>query len=92
MSGKDAVFETKIKEIRQATDIEIDDDFAKLFGMDEISALRDALKTQIEQELGQATRARLKRELLDKLEEVSRLMFRRVCLTKSTINLPGCQC
>ncbi len=70
LSGKDAVFETEIKEIRQATDIEINDDFAKLFGMDEISALRDALKTQIEQELGQATKARLKRELLDKLEEV----------------------
>ena len=70
LSGKDAVFETEIKEIRQATDIEINDDFAKLFGMDEISALRDALKTQIEQELGQATKARLKRELLDKLEDV----------------------
>ena len=42
LSGKDAVFETEIKEIRQATDIEIDDDFAKLFGMDELSALRDA--------------------------------------------------
>ena len=70
LSGKDAIFETEIKEIRQATDIEIDDDFAKLFGMDELSALRDALKTQIEQELGQATKARLKRELLDKLEEL----------------------
>ena len=43
MSGKDAVFETEIKEIRQAVDVEIDDDFAKLFGMDELSALRDAL-------------------------------------------------
>ena len=70
LSGKDAVFETEIKEIRQATDTKIDDDFAKLFGMDELSALRDALKTQIEQELGQATKARLKRELLDKLEEL----------------------
>ena len=70
LSGKAAVFETEVKEIRQATDIKIDDDFAKLFGMEELSALRDALKTQIEQELGQATKARLKRELLDKLEEL----------------------
>ena len=92
MSGKDAVFETEIKEIRQATDIEIDDDFAKLFGMDELSALRDALKTQIEQELGQATKARLKRGCWTSWRNWSRLMFRRVCLTKSTINLPGCQC
>ena len=70
LSGKAAVFETEVKEIRQATDIKIDDDFAKLFGMEELPALRDALKTQIEQELGQATKARLKRELLDKLEEL----------------------
>ena len=47
MSGKDAVFETEIKEIRQATDIEIDDDFAKLFGMDELSALRMLSKLKL---------------------------------------------
>ena len=70
LSGKNAFFETKIKEIRQSTKVKIDDDFAKLFGLEELSALRDALKTQIEQELEQTTKARLKRELLDKLEDV----------------------
>ncbi|MED5227328.1 MAG: trigger factor [Pseudomonadota bacterium] len=70
LSGKNAFFDTKIKEIRQSTKVEIDDDFAKLFGLEELSALRDALKTQIEQELEQTTKARLKRELLDKLEDV----------------------
>ena len=70
MSGKNAFFDTKIKEIRQSTKVKIDDDFAKLFGLEELSALRDALKTQIEQELEQTTKARLKRELLDKLEDV----------------------
>lgn len=69
LAGKDAVFETKIKEIREATKVNIDDDFAKLFGMDELTALKDALKTQLEQEFGQASRARLKRELLDTLED-----------------------
>ncbi|MEC7806957.1 MAG: trigger factor [Pseudomonadota bacterium] len=70
LSGKNAFFDTKIKEIRQSTKVKIDDDFAKLFGLEELSALRDALKTQIEQELEQTTKARLKRELLDKLEDV----------------------
>ena len=70
LSGKNAFFDTEIKEIRQSTKVKIDDDFAKLFGLEELSALRDALKTQIEQELEQTTKARLKRELLDKLEDV----------------------
>ena len=70
LSGKNAFFDTEIKEIRQSTEVKIDDDFAKLFGLEELSALRDALKTQIEQELEQTTKARLKRELLDKLEDV----------------------
>ncbi len=69
LAGKEAVFDTKITEIREVSAVEIDDDFAKLFGMDDLSALKDALRTQIEQELGQASRARLKRSLLDSLEE-----------------------
>ncbi|MDE0811655.1 MAG: trigger factor, partial [Alphaproteobacteria bacterium] len=69
LAGKDACFETKIIEIREPKLVEINDDFAKLFGMDDMAALKAAMSTQIEQEFAQASRARLKRALLDHLEQ-----------------------
>ena len=69
LAGQDAVFDTKLIEIRESSPIEINDEFAKLFGLDDLDALKDALKGQLEQELTQASRAQLKRKLLDILEE-----------------------
>ena len=69
LAGQDAVFDTKLIEIREKSPIEINDEFAKLFGLDDLAALKDALKGQLEQELSQASRAQLKRKLLDILEE-----------------------
>ena len=69
LAGQDAVFDTKLIEIRETSPIEINDEFAKLFGLDDLAALKDALKGQLEQELSQASRTQLKRKLLDILEE-----------------------
>ena len=69
LAGQDAVFDTKLIEIRESSTIEINDEFAKLFGLDDLAALKGALKGQLEQELSQASRAQLKRKLLDILEE-----------------------
>ena len=69
LAGQDAVFDTKLIEIRETSPIEINDEFAKLFGLDDLAALKGALKGQLEQELSQASRAQLKRKLLDILEE-----------------------
>lgn len=69
LAGKGAVFETKVVEIREPVSVEINDDFAKLFGLDDLAALKDALREQLEQELNQASRGQLKRTLLDLLED-----------------------
>ncbi|MDG1273073.1 MAG: trigger factor [Alphaproteobacteria bacterium] len=69
LAGKGAVFETKVVEIREPVSVEINDDFAKLFGLDNLAALKDALRGQLEQELNQASRGQLKRTLLDLLED-----------------------
>ena len=69
LAGKGAVFETKVVEIREPVSVEINDDFAKLFGLDDLAALKDALRGQLEQELNQASRGQLKRTLLDLLED-----------------------
>ena len=71
LAGKDAIFETEVTEIRETTDPIIDDEFAKLFGMDDLDALKEAIKGQLSQEYGAAARTRLKRTLLDSLEKQS---------------------
>ncbi len=69
LAGKDAVFEVKVKEVRAPKTPEIDDDFAKGLGIDSLDALKDLLRQQIENETATATRQRLKRGLLDWLDE-----------------------
>ena len=69
LAGKDAVFEVDIKEIREKTPVAVDDDLAKMVGMDSLDDLRQAVRKQMENEYGTITRAHLKREILDKLAD-----------------------
>jgi trigger factor len=69
LAGKEAVFDVKVTEVREPKEAEIDDEFAKGLGIDDLAALKDLLKKNIEQELGNASRQRLKRVLLDALDE-----------------------
>ena len=68
LAGKDAVFATKVVEVQGAKDSEIDDDFAKNFGMESADALKTAVKEQYENELEGQSRLRLKRAILDELD------------------------
>ena len=70
LKGKDAVFETKVHAVKSPKAAEIDDEMAKRFGADSL----DDLKTQITERLGAeyegASRALMKRALLDRLDEL----------------------
>ena len=69
LAGKDAVFATKVVEVQGAKDSEIDDDFAKKFGMEDADALKAAIKESYESELEGQSRLRLKRAILDELDK-----------------------
>ncbi len=69
LAGKNAEFDVAVKEIREPKAVEIDDEFAKQMGLDDLAALRGAIKGQIEQEMAGMSRMRLKRSLLDALAE-----------------------
>ncbi|MCL4162897.1 UNVERIFIED_CONTAM: hypothetical protein GTU68_012934, partial [Idotea baltica] len=69
LKGKPAVFETTIKEVKAPKAAEINDDLAKRFGADDLNALKDNMKERIGAEYAQASRAFLKRKLLDALDE-----------------------
>lgn len=70
LAGKDAVFEVKVKEVEAPEDASIDDELAQRFGLDDLEALRNAVKTQIEMGLQSLARQKLKRQLLDKLDAI----------------------
>lgn len=69
LAGKDAVFEVKVHEVQEAADVEIDDEFAKKMGLDDLAALKDAVRGRMEEEYGQLSRQTLKRNMLDALAD-----------------------
>jgi len=69
LKGKDAVFDVDIKEIRERVDTPIDDELAKSLGLESLDQLKDGTRQQLEQNYNMFSRNRLKRELLDKLDE-----------------------
>lgn len=68
LAGKDAVFKTVVHEVQGEKDAEIDDAFAKNFGMDDLDALKSAIKEQMVAELDAQSRMKLKRAILDELD------------------------
>jgi trigger factor len=69
LAGKPAVFKVKLKDIEALEVPEIDEEFAKGLGFDDVAALREAVKGQIEQDYVYLSRMKVKRELLDHLSD-----------------------
>ncbi len=67
LAGRDAVFDVLVNEVRTAATPAIDDEFAKGLGLDDLAALREIMKDQVESELTGLTRTHMKRKLLDHL-------------------------
>jgi len=69
LAGKEALFKVTVKEVRRAQDAELDDDFAKGLGLDDLDALKEVLKGQLDQDNASLSRVLLKRRLLDVLAD-----------------------
>jgi trigger factor len=69
LAGKEATFDVTAKSIDAPGEVAINDDFAKQLGLESLAKLRDAVKDRITREHAGATRNRLKRQLLDALDE-----------------------
>lgn len=69
LAGKTAKFEVKVKEVGAPETPPLDEDFAKGLGLDSVDALRDMVKKRLEQDRAAASRQKLKRALLDVLNE-----------------------
>jgi trigger factor len=69
LAGKEAEFDVKVKSIETPKEVAIDDEFAKSLGMESLDKLKGALRDRIKQEHDRVSRQRLKRALLDILDE-----------------------
>ena len=70
LAGKDAEFEVTVKEVQAPGEMELDDEFATKLGIESLDKLKELIKDQIVSQYGQMTRQRVKRQLLDKMDEL----------------------
>jgi trigger factor len=70
LAGKEAVFEVTAKSIETPGELAINDEFAKTLGLESLEKLREAIKERLTRDHTAASRAKLKRVLLDKLDEL----------------------
>ena len=69
LAGKVAVFAVKVTGLESKQDAAIDDELAKRLGLESLDSLKDALKKRFETEHAGQSRMRVKREVLDQLDD-----------------------
>jgi trigger factor len=69
LAGKAAEFETKVKEVRAPVDAAADDALAERLGVENLEKLKELVKGNLEEQYAGASRFKLKRALLDQLDE-----------------------
>jgi len=72
LAGQPAEFETTATLIEAPQDTAISDDFAKTLGLESLDKLKEAARERLKAEFASATRQRVKRMLLDRLDESHR--------------------
>jgi trigger factor len=72
LAGKPAEFETTATAVEAPIDTVIDDEFAKKLGLESLDDLKKAARERLTTEFAGATRQRVKRLLLDRLDETHR--------------------
>ncbi|MFD2739902.1 trigger factor [Sulfitobacter aestuarii] len=70
LAGKEAVFDCKIKEVKEPVAAEVNDELAKKFGAEDLAALKGQIAERLEAEYAGASRAVMKRALLDELDKL----------------------
>jgi trigger factor len=69
LAGKKAQFEVTVLHVDGPNQGELDDEFAKRLGVENVQAMRDAVKTQMEAALASMSRQHMKRQILDALDD-----------------------
>jgi trigger factor len=70
LAGKTADFEATVKAVEARDPFSLDDDFAKSLGAESLDKLRETIRDRIAAEYARASRDKLKRQLLDRLDRL----------------------
>ncbi len=69
LAGRAVTFDIDVKGIEAPGEVSIDDEMATKLGLESLDKLKEIVRGQIESQFGAATRQKVKRALLDKLDE-----------------------
>jgi trigger factor len=69
LAGKEAEFDVTVKAVETPGAVSMDDAFAKTMGLESLDRLKQAVRERLQRDLTAASRQRLKRQLLDQLDE-----------------------
>lgn len=70
LAGKEATFDITVKDVAAAAEVEINDDLATKLGLESADKLKEVVRGQIESQYGSMTRQKVKRQILDQLDEL----------------------
>ncbi len=68
LAGKDAVFECKVKEVKEFVETKIDDEMAKKVGLKDLAELKENVKKQLSSKFDGSTRNLVKKDLMNQLD------------------------
>ena len=68
LAGKEAVFSVTVHEVRAPKTPDVDDEFAKGLGLEDLAKLKELVEEQLKNEFSAASRSKAKRNLLDQLD------------------------
>ncbi len=69
LAGKEATFAVTANTVETPGEVKLDDDFAKTLGLESLAKLREGIKDRLQRDHAAASRQKLKRALLDQLDE-----------------------
>ncbi|KQZ54759.1 trigger factor [Rhizobium sp. Root149] len=69
LAGKEATFDITVKEVAAPSAIELNDELASKLGVESLEKLKEIVRGQIEGQYGNVTRQKVKRQILDQLDE-----------------------
>ena len=70
LAGKEATFDVSVKAIASPDKLEINDELASKLGLESEAKLREIVRGQIESQFGNITRQKLKRQILDQMDDL----------------------
>ncbi len=69
LAGKEATFDIEVKAVAAGDPVSVDDELAKRLGLETLESLRNTVRQQLQSQYAQAVRQRVKRQILDRLDE-----------------------